>query len=305
MEHLSLIFLLGQKTSICRREQTLHTRFSSNFCTEDIELLKPIDKTITPSANVYFKTKHVLVENLFGGEPLQSIGNFLFQDVAGIGTVSASIYNVEYRPINQIDFFELSLDATSFDGTFQVPGKTKTLEIVGADSSTIVVDSTVGFGQSGSLLVRPTKGSNFVNVQYNDKTINQFLGVTGITTDLVFGADILENKLAYAYAGFGQTSLMQFRLVNVIDDADTSQSTNMQIGDNLKLLSFGKDLGQLPQFNNWIYNIPSSHNISSINQVNVNTFRINIFDSVVFYVDEVLVIKKPKWRYISHYNQRY
>ena len=55
---------------------------------EDIELLKPIDKTITPSANVYFKTKHVLVENLFGGEPLQSIGNFLFQDVVGIGTVS-------------------------------------------------------------------------------------------------------------------------------------------------------------------------------------------------------------------------
>ena len=74
---------------------------------EDIELLKPIDKTITPSANVYFKTKHVLVENLFGGEPLQSIGNFLFQDVAGIGTVSAYIYNVEYRPINQTDFFEL------------------------------------------------------------------------------------------------------------------------------------------------------------------------------------------------------
>ena len=54
------------------------------------------------------------------------------------------------------------------------------------------------FGQSGSLLVRPTKGANFVNVQYNDKTINQFLGVTGITTDLVFGADILENKLKRA-----------------------------------------------------------------------------------------------------------
>ena len=258
---------------------------------EDIELLKPIENTLTPSANVYFKTKHVLVENLFGGQPLESIGNFLFQDIAGIGTVSASIYNVEYRPINQIDFFELSLDSTSFDGSFQVPGKTKTLEIIGAASSTIVVDSTVGFGQSGTLLVRPTKGSNFLNVRYNDKTINQFLGVTGISTDLIFGADILENKLAYAYAGFGQTSIMQFRLVNVIDDADASQSTNMQIGDSLKLLSFGADLGQQPQFNNWIYNIPSSHNISNVSQVNVNTYRISIFDSVVFYVDEVLVIK--------------
>ena len=258
---------------------------------EDIELLKPVENTLTPSANVYFKTKHILVENLFGGQPLQSIGNFLFQDVAGIGTVSASIYNVEYRPINQTDFYELSLDATSFDGSFQVPGKTKALEIVGSGSSTIVVDSTVGFGQSGSLLVRPTKGSNFLNVTYNDKTINQFLGVSGITTALVFGADILENKLSYAYAGFGQTSLLQFRIVNVIGEADTSQSTNMQVEDKLKLLSFGRDLGDVPQFNNWIYNIPSSHSISNISQVNVNTYRINLFDSVVFYVGEELVIR--------------
>ena len=59
---------------------------------------------------------------------MESIGNFLYQDVAGIGTVSASIYNVEYRPINNIDFYEMSLDSTSFDGTFEVPGKTKALE---------------------------------------------------------------------------------------------------------------------------------------------------------------------------------
>ena len=36
---------------------------------------------------------------------------------------------------------------------------------------------------------------------------------------------------------------MEFRLVNVIDQVDTTQSTNMQIGDSLKLLSFGRDLG--------------------------------------------------------------
>ena len=58
---------------------------------EEIELIKPIEKTLTASANVYFKTKHVLVENLFGGQPLQTIGNFLYQDVAGIGTVSVDL----------------------------------------------------------------------------------------------------------------------------------------------------------------------------------------------------------------------
>ena len=124
-----------------------------------------------------------------------------------------------------------------------MPGKTKALEETPTTADTLVVDSTVGFGQSGTLLVKPRVSENFITLRYTDKTINQFLGVTGLTTSLVFGADILENKLAYAYAGFGQTSLLQFRLVNVIDEVDTSKSTNMQIGDNLKLLSFGKDLG--------------------------------------------------------------
>ena len=258
---------------------------------ENIDILKPIESTIIPSENVYFKTKHVLVENLFGGQPLETVGNFLYQDIAGIGTASASIYNVEYRPINQTDFYEISLDSTSFDGSFEVPGKTKALEFTPSDAPTLVVDSTVGFGKSGTLLVKPREGANYLTLRYTDKTINQFLGVTGITTSLVFGADILENRLAYAYAGFGQTSLLQFRLVNVIDEVDTSDSTNMQVGDSLKLLSFGKDYGDDPKFNNWIYNIPSSHSVSNINQVNVNTFRITIFDLCVFYIDEVLILK--------------
>ena len=133
---------------------------------EDIDILKPIESTIVPSDNVYFKTKHVLVENLFGGQPLETVGNFLYQDIAGIGTASASIYNVEYRPINQNDFYEISLDSTSFDGSFQVPGKTKALEFTEQDAETLVVDSTVGFGQSGTLLVKPRDGDNFINLRY-------------------------------------------------------------------------------------------------------------------------------------------
>ena len=258
---------------------------------EDIELIKPIERTLVPSDNVYFKTKHVLLENLFGGQPLETVGNFLYQDVTGIGTVSASIYNVEYRPINQQEFYEVSLDSTSFDGTFQVPGKTKALELTSVNSETLVVDSTVGFGRSGTLLVKPREGANFLNLTYTDKTLNQFLGVSGISTSLVFGADILENKLAYAYAGYGQTSKLEFRLVNVIDKVDTTKSTNMQLGDSLKLLSFGKDLGDSANFNNWIYNIPSSHSIATLNQVNVNTYRIGLYDSCVFYIDEILDIK--------------
>ena len=43
---------------------------------QEIELIKPIDRTLIPSDNVYFKTKHVLVENLFGGQPLKLLVTF-------------------------------------------------------------------------------------------------------------------------------------------------------------------------------------------------------------------------------------
>ncbi len=257
---------------------------------EEIELIKPIDQTISASSNVYFQTKHLLVENLFGGEPLNAVGNFLYQDIPGIGTASASIYNVEYRPVGSKDFYELSLDSTSFDGSFQIPGKTKTLEATAEDSTSIVVDSTVGFGKTGNLLIKPTKDSNFLSVSYTDKTVNQFLGVTGVSTSLNFSADIFQDKLAYAYSGIGQTALLQFRLVNVIDTVDTTDTSNMMVGDSMKLNSFGQDLGDDPKFNNWIYNIPSTHTISSFSQVNVNTYRIVLFDAIVFYVDEELTL---------------
>lgn len=257
---------------------------------EDIEIIKPIDYTLRPSSNTYFQTKNILVENLFEGDPLQTVGNSLNQNITGVGTVSASIYNVEYRPVGDKDFYEISLDSTSFNGSFQVPGKTKTLEVIPQSSTSILVDSTIGFDKSGSLLIKPSETSNFIEVGYTDKTINQFLGVSGITTTLLYGADIFEDKLAYSYAGFGQTSLVQLRLVNIITDIDSQQTANMQVGDSLKLFSFGFDLSQDAKFNSWVYNVPTTHNIFRISQQNVTTYRIELFDFVTFYIGEELDI---------------
>ena len=257
---------------------------------KDIDIIKPIDYTLIPSANSYFRTKNILVENLFEGNPLDTVGNSLEQSIAGVGTVSASIYNVEYRPVDDKDFYEISLDSTSFTGNFQVPGKTRTLEVINQNSDNILVDSTVGFAQAGTLLIKPTAESNFIEVSYTDKTLNQFTGVSGVTTSLEFGASIFEDKLAYTYSGYGQTSLVQLRLVNIIDDVDTTQTANMQVGDSLKLYSFGFDLSKDAKFNSWIYNLPTTHNIFNFAQVSSNNYRITLFDNVVFYIDEEIRI---------------
>ena len=257
---------------------------------KEIEIIKPQDFTLIPSSNSYFTTKNILVEKISGENAVNTKGNFLYQNISGLGTASASIYNVEYRPINQKEFYEISLDSTSFTGNFQVSGKTKILETVPIGSDTILVDSTIGFSKSGTITVQP-KNSNYIHIQYTDKTINQFLGVSGVNKQLDFGLDVKEEKFAFSYVGVGNTSKVEFRIVNVINDIDVSKTSNLLVDDKIQLSGFGKDLNNKNEFSSWIYNIPTSHNISKINAISSNQFRIILFDFVYFNLQENLYIE--------------
>jgi hypothetical protein len=256
----------------------------------DIEIIKPQDNVLVPSSNLYFITKNILVEKISGlGNPTDLPGNFLYQTLPGIGTVSASIFNVEYRPIQDKELYEISLDSTSLDGTFQVSGKTKIMEDVQIGSDTILVDSTIGFAKQGTFIVK-TQTSDLIEINYQDKTTNQFLEVTGVDRFLEFGTEIVEEKFATSFVGFGNTSPINFRIINVIDSVDSTNTSNMRVGDTVKLSGFGKDLREKVNFNSWIYNIPTSHNIKNINKVNTNLFRVVLYDEVFFYLNEVITI---------------
>jgi len=255
----------------------------------EIEIIKPQDFTLSPSSNSYFITKNILVEKISGGNPIDIKGNFLFQNITGIGTVSASIFNVEYRPVSNKNFYEISLDSTSFTGNFEVSGKTRILEDVSVNSNNILVDSTVGFANSGSILVKP-ENSDYITINYSGKTINQFTGVTNVTKPLSFGLDLVEEKFAFSYVGVGNTSKVEFRVVNVIDKIDFSKTSNLRVGDTISLSGFGRDLFDEYEFNSWMYNLPTNHNIRTISQVDTTKYRIKLFDKVYFYVGETILL---------------
>jgi hypothetical protein len=65
----------------------------------DIEIIKPQDYTLSPSSNSYFITKNILVEKISGGNPVDIKGNFLFQNITGTGTVSATIFNLRFLSV--------------------------------------------------------------------------------------------------------------------------------------------------------------------------------------------------------------
>jgi hypothetical protein len=264
----------------------------------DIQIIKPQDLTLVPSSNLYFTTKNILVEKISGGNPEELTGNFLFQTLPGIGTVSASIFNVEYRPVAGKELYEISLDSTSFDGIFQASGKTRLLEDILPGSDTILVDSAIGFAKSGKILIK-TGTSELIELQYGDKTTNQFLEVTGVTRKFDFGNEVIEQKFATSFIGFGNTSPINFRVINVIDNVDISKTSNLRVGDRINLSGFGNDLSGLTEFNSWIYNIPTEHDIQKSTKVDNSRYRLILFDKVYFYSNETVILRDINGREIE------
>ena len=96
------------------------------------------------------------------------------------------------------------------------------VEDVSAGSNTLFVDSTIGFAPSGKISIKPPN-SNFITLEYTSKSTTTLNGVTGLTTSLE-KLEILEEKFAYSFVGTGNTSRVDFRIVNVIKDVDFSKT---------------------------------------------------------------------------------
>lgn len=262
---------------------------------KDIQVIKPQDYLLRPSDNNYLVTKNILVEQIVRDETLrvndsdlrkQLKGKTIFEILGNGKTASASIYNVEYRPVDDRDLYEISLDSTSFIFNFEPTKKTNISETVTENSTFIIVDSTVGFKKSGSLFIKTSKLANPIVLSYTDKTLTEFLGVSGIIADLNFGEELVEENFLYSYLDDG--TKVEFRLINIIDTIDYSQTSSLRVGDKIQLSEFGTDLNDRKEFNFWNYNIPTTHKIKSI----VGK-RIYFYDKLTFIIGDKFDLLNP------------
>lgn len=253
---------------------------------ESIKVLKPQDYLLRPSDNNYVVTKNILVEKITGGDPLLLKGETLYQNIGDNFLASASIYNVEFRPLDNVNLYEISLDTESFVSNFSTTKTTKVLENVPSGANYIFVDSTVGFPNKGKLLVKSKLLNDIFTVEYKDKNTNQFLGISGLTHNISFGDIILEDNLVYSF--LNDDSQIKFRLINVIDNVNYDNTSNLRVEDKVSLSSFGLDLSEDPKFNSWIYNLPTYHEIKEIKPTSSSTWRVEFYDSINFYINDTL-----------------
>ena len=227
---------------------------------------------IKPSGAEYLRREIVLAE-VISGDPNKLIGQTITKST-DLQT-NASVSEVEAVTRNRKTYYKLNLfvgynDRSGIKGIFTIPGKTKVIGNVSIGSSVITVDSTVGFTTAGNII------SGVNNITYTDKTVNQFLNCTGISTDITTTNDIRSDEFVFGYEDGDLSKEVKLRITGVLSSFELLPSTNSSVTTEGERITV-KNLGEVVSnpvvdktekeifFNSWIYNTSCTFEIESIN----------------------------------------
>ena len=195
---------------------------------------------IKPSGAEFIR-REVIVADLITpfGEPQNLVGQTIFKSTDL--TTNASVSEVEILKRESKNYYKISLfvgfsDRDLIEGVFTVPGKTKILNDVSAGASVISVDSTVGFGTTGTVI----SGANS-EINYTSKTINQFFGCTGIGVDMNTADDLRLNETIFGYENGDLSKRVDLRITGVLSElVPLSDIRLINEGENI----FSKNVGE-------------------------------------------------------------
>mgnify|MGYP001196446358 CR=1 FL=1 len=242
------------------------------------------DRLIKPSFANYVR-RRVCVAELIEGDPIQLKGQSLLKGLTGQTlfrsdldiNINASISEIE--PFERIDsglsgittYYKIGLfvgydESSDVAGDFVVVPNTKSIENVSVGSSVITVDSTIGFGVTGTVI------SGVNTITYTDKTINQFLNCTGVTSPISPIQDIRSNVTYFGFEDGDLDKKVVLRLTGVLSEFEQEGDVDVEEGEIISVKSIGDkvenpttDKTYKQKFcNSWIYNTSVSYFIDRI-----------------------------------------
>jgi len=262
---------------------------------QNVEVIKPRDYLIQPSDAQYRITSDLVVEKI-EGNPEDLVNKTLYEKYDDKIIAQGTITKVEEIVRGSKNYYTISLDYDyikdigvergSVYGKFTVHPKTKTLSFTPSGSETLEVDSTVGFPlENGNLVVDLENGTS-LNITYQTKTLNQFLGCTGIIQNIPDSTEIKTNEYAYGYVGLGTTSQTKIRILGVLSEFNLPDNTRFYSkNDSIKIKTLGIDLKDYKS-NNWFFNIPVKYDVKSIELLDSSdkSYRVILSDDHFFKV---------------------
>ena len=250
------------------------------------------DYLIKPSTSEYLRREVVVAERI-SGDPNKLIGQTIKK--SSDEETQASVSEVEIFTRSGITtYYKLNLfvgydEKDLIEGTFNIQPKTKVINPVSVGASVVTVDSTIGFSTSGTLI----SGDN--TITYTEKTVNQFLGCSGISNAISTKDEIRTNETFIGYEGGDTSKKVEIRITGVISDfeqkSDILLSTEGQrvyvknVGEKIQNPESNKTYKQIFA-NSWIYNTSSRYQILNISgsafelKSNIDKSGLKVGDSV-------------------------
>ena len=234
------------------------------------------DFLLKPSIAEFIR-RRVLVTELISGDPNKLIGQMIsnFTD-----TATGPVSEVEIITRNKKTFYKIQLfsgynERSLIEGTFKITPNSLVSDSVSIGSSVISVDSTIGFGQTGSIICGDTE------VDYTSKSVNQFFGCTGIT-DAISTRESLYSKTdtIYGYEEGDLSKKVTMRIAGVMSDIENKDSYRLLFEDDIievknlgESISNNNDNYKQFVFNTWIYNTRSRYEIETFTNNTITLFE--------------------------------
>ena len=261
---------------------------------KDVDVILPRDYLISPSNAEYRVTRNLVIEPV-EGNPEELINKTIFQDqYNNIPQSFATVLDVQKFIKNGIEYYILMLDydfdkdiivSGSIFGDLKIHPRTTIIENVQKDAKEIAVESTLGFDDSGELILN--NGVIDLYITYSGKTVNQFLNCTGIVTNINAGTIISINSFAYAYAN-DRSSKIKFRISGVLSDTEIDKSNSYRTQRSRgKIISLGYNSNDIKD-NCWLFNKTVKCDVLNFSQNGSNSYIIETFDDTgISYGDSV------------------
>jgi len=247
---------------------------------------------IKPSASNYVR-REIVVAEAVSGDPLKLVGQTVVKSTDP--STSASISSVEIftrkgRTYYQLELFVGYDNQSAVQGNFIITPNTKALESVSVGSSILSVDSTIGFKNAGTII----SGTN--SISYTGKTVNQFLGCTGITSAISPTDNVRSGDTYFAFENGDTSKKVEMIFFGILNDlVQTSDSLKVDENDIVYVKNYGDKIENGSESykqifaNSWIYNTSTRYQISD----NTNLTLGSIIDKSSLKIgDEVEILER-------------
>ena len=252
---------------------------------KDVEVIKPRDFLFIPSDADYKVSKQIVVESV-DGDPMDLVNRNLFQDaVYGFAKANGAISDVEKIIRGEKTYYRLSLDydhnLDKVSGDFSIHPNTRLINSVSVGSTVLDVDSTVGFGTTGTLVASFADGSN-TNINYTSKSLNQFYGCSGIDKNILLKQDLRLDAFAYGYSGIGTADVVKVKVTGVLSDLNCEFNATYYNEEGSVIEP--KGLGSISRSEvtkNLFTNISITYNVESIELIDDSnfTYKLSLTDN--------------------------